>query len=880
VNLFYGAILTFAGLLVITDFGIQRILAALKCSERETSLVVIPAVAGILLLMAHIMGSESIAGVILVAGLVLIHFLAIYWNKATQKIDSQKFAQRILSGFLFTLPVYAGLRFLLGSALTDFTSGILLFLVLYTLTLFLAISGKGIFGTKSTVLAALLRPILYIPLFVFLSIELHFLLGLRFETSLHPRLIFGFTFGVSILYEIIRARIGSGLAPGTISEKALGWSALFSFLCLTIYNPLADPPWDLFEMANPINAQMRIFQFGEIPLIDFMSSHMLSEQIGGIFYHMIYGFDGSLNFLSYDFFYNLGFWLIAFVWLNRLFGTQWPGLIFLVSFPYLESFLPSYLIFTLLSFFAIHYFIRKPNTLRFLLLGFSFIVLICWRLDTGVAALFGGIIYFGVRIYLETSRPSFKTILKGLAAMLIALGVIVLIAVWLRGGETLLQNFRTAFHYISGHQAHGYTSISSSFDHNFYFFYFFLPILAVTGIAFLIKSLKNISYDGELWRKYAMLSSLFFFLIFLANFPRGLVRHGFIEGYDHYLASSFYLALTLGILGVVRLKSTVHRFILFSLSGFISLIALKYFPLNQNIGALDKFLNQPSILIGDASDISGRITGPDRKKEEQQELVNYLSENLTQDQTFLDFSNAPLLYFYANKEVPSYFCQNLQNSIDDFTQINHLERVDPKRVPIVVYSHIPPLSYDRVDGVPNSLRYYLISEYIFKNYHPVLRMSERSVWLNRELSKDKSLDTLFIREMADQTHDCRLATGLLGEYIRKNEEEFRDLGKASASADSSFDWEIPTEVQSETSVFLDLQIETTKPHNLKLDLMGDKGKIGTISLTVTQNQRAYAVRVSNFYLWHHSKPLSIKISDAEGLAVKEMRFYRDMRYEY
>ena len=47
-------------------------------------------------------------------------------------------------------------------------------------------------------------------------------------------------------------------------------------------------PEELFELANPVASQMRMFVFNEIPVIDFMSSHMFSEQLFETFYNCIF----------------------------------------------------------------------------------------------------------------------------------------------------------------------------------------------------------------------------------------------------------------------------------------------------------------------------------------------------------------------------------------------------------------------------------------------------------------------------------------------------------------------------------------------------------------------------------------------------------------
>ena len=66
-------------------------------------------------------------------------------------------------------------------------------------------------------------------------------------------------------------------------------SVLLTFLLFTIYHPIIDQSTEMFELANPSISQMRIFAFSEIPFVDFMSSHMFSEQFYGLLYNFIFG---------------------------------------------------------------------------------------------------------------------------------------------------------------------------------------------------------------------------------------------------------------------------------------------------------------------------------------------------------------------------------------------------------------------------------------------------------------------------------------------------------------------------------------------------------------------------------------------------------------
>ena len=108
-----------------------------------------------------------------------------------------------------------------------------------------------------------------------------------------------------------------------------------------------------------------------------------------------------------------------------------------------------------------------------------------------------------------------------------------------------------------------------------------------------------------------------------------------------------------------------------------------------------------------------------------------MDENLSEEQTFLDFSNNPMLYYYCQRSVPSYFCQSLQNTVTDFQQLSQLNKIDTSLVPIVIYQNIPRGWGDQTDDVPNNMRQYLIAEFIYQHYEPYTVINHKAIWTTK-----------------------------------------------------------------------------------------------------------------------------------------------------
>ena len=166
------------------------------------------------------------------------------------------------------------------------------------------------FAMASRRFFTILSPLALAPVLLFISVELDFLLPedhswYSLRTFFLIALLVGFA---GAYFQGRKPRYSSTF----LAERFFAPAALLAFLLLTFYQPLIDQPTDFFELANPANAQMLIFKFGKLPFIDFMTSHMFSEQWFGIGYHFLFGYDGSLDFMVYSFLNVVLFYFLVF----------------------------------------------------------------------------------------------------------------------------------------------------------------------------------------------------------------------------------------------------------------------------------------------------------------------------------------------------------------------------------------------------------------------------------------------------------------------------------------------------------------------------------------------------------------------------------------
>jgi len=417
---------------------------------------------------------------------------------------------------------------------------------------------KQIAGTAFRKIYIFLLPLSLIPVFIFMAIESLIFIKEQWDVFIPYK----WTFLACILISAMTLNIYYYRSPLRISTSKLLSryfipAALLSFLLLTLYIPVIAQSQELFELANPANAQMRVFVFNEIPFIDFMTSHMFGEQFYGYIHNFIFGYKADLSFQRYSFLYEIIVYFVAYIFMSKLFKNSMLAVLFIISFPFVHILFSFHLFFGVIVFFAIIKALNTQTIANYSLLMFLLIFMCFWRLDTGISTLFTAVVFLPLMLYTKRKKVLLPALFKALILVLITLIIIISTFVLLRSPDLILENFHNALHYVSGNQAHGYAELTRAFNHQFYLFHFVLPFSAVLAIFLILFRLRE-KIDGS-FSQLCLSSSLFFYLVYIVNFQRGLVRHSFFEGSDTFLTSTFYVATVLFIISFVKKKYPVNR---------------------------------------------------------------------------------------------------------------------------------------------------------------------------------------------------------------------------------------------------------------------------------------------------------------------------------
>lgn len=560
------------------------------------------------------------------------------------------------------------------------------------------------------------RPIIYpivsfaicSPIIAFLSIEAS-IFFVQLGLNLNGYLILGIIFGLICLSYFMWRRKNQT----DVLYKRWIPLALVGITICQVYSPIIDQPNEFFESANILNPIMQFHQFGELPIIDNLSSHLFSDFSLSWIYTSLFGFDGTAAPLIYVNLIQIFNLLIIYYFLRAVLGNKLELTAILFFVPFLFFVIPPYFAFVLLPIIPMIRFFQTNEQKRLYHFAGWIAFLLLWRLDLAVSLISGGVVVFVLWWFLEKDlRSSFK---KLVIFSILLFGIV--------GGCLFLAikpHLQEALHYFGANQAHGLSDVTYFRTALYYLDYFILPIvLVLIGLytLFGIRSTTNKALD---WTIILLIA----FYVF--NLQRGLVRHSFMEQKEIQIASFSWLILFLFGLKFLKDWKMYHYTIVFF---FTTGIFFTIQPVNQ---AGNRFESQVSLSLKNLPDLKAKTIQRVKPSEEftnsNRQIISFLKTELKSDETFLDFSNHPLLYYYSKRNVPSYFNQFLQNVVDDYLQDEALKEIRSLNVPIVILKTDPETYLDGTDGIPNKVRYYQLAAYIFANYEPYKTIDGFVLW--------------------------------------------------------------------------------------------------------------------------------------------------------
>ncbi len=589
----------------------------------------------------------------------------------------------------------------------------------------------------------------FIPLATSLYIELIHVLNQHGVFVAHPAryykvaFIIGFIIMAAALYMFIKK-----------DYRAADWKKIVfpavvaGTTCLSVQIPIASVYYpDLFEGANSSILLSDFLNYGDIPIVQHYGGHMMTDVWEGILYAVINNdFSGVVS--PYSGLFNVVVALLFYFVIARIWNRE-MGLAITLLFPFLGFI--SYFGLGILTCLAAMAYVRENTMKRAILLWGAVIWCALYRLDLGFAFALAVIATLLIYVIAERNMKALKELGISLMGWGVLGGAAWFVICIIKGINPI--NRLVEFLMINlSNQNWAYISIGTVDNMLFVWGYIIVPFAMVLALVYTVLARKFREKIGtERWVLLLILN-----LSYFQNFSRGLVRHSLAENHTTIVFWSAYLFFAMFL---AFYKESMKWFI----PTFMLLIVLNGLFLTPDIFVsytiADDAVSAPEAIIeswksarfcvdedaltaddGTVFQTNWEKIAYSKEKVERvqlaQELTDYASEYenllnvlLEDDETFVDFINKTVLYSVMGYRCPVYVSQSPLQLSGEFTQKEFIKEIEG--VPVVLMP-VDAENYrcsNSLDGVTNAYRYYLVYEYIYRNYKPLCRNGDKyAVW--------------------------------------------------------------------------------------------------------------------------------------------------------
>jgi hypothetical protein len=549
-------------------------------------------------------------------------------------------------------------------------------------------------------------------------------------------------------------------------------------------------------------------------------------------------------------------WIVTgFILIKKLIGDEITAFFFVCVFPLADASLPPYYSVALILPLLLMENLQEPGVRKSLWFGLAFALLLPWRADLSFAWLISLLPLIALMVFKKQLNARYF-IPAGVFTILLIVALVVVSSI---NHIDWVDSLRKSLQYLSSTDSYALPDLGKQAPSYYVLAHFILPLfISLIALKLIIREILS-----ENKFKYENYLLLFLSVFYLVNLPRGLVRHGHAEGFDNFLLSfaPFVLIVFLGIALFPRRQSRISFvFIGLSIFGLYMRVPLRepeespaYLAAKQPLKA-EMFTAKPEKyrLKADGQSLRGEILP----------LASWLRSNLKEHETFLDMGNTPMLYYYAQKKVPSFFFQSPQNVHSLSMQKEWVKELKKTNIPLVLMRHVPESWWDKTDGVPNEIRHYPIFEYLYNHYCFDQVVYGYEVWKPCREATSNNLE--FENRQLYKYFDVKNLPSLIDLPAVQ-------LIKAALSERNTYT------IPENRPEWLEIELESCDlSAQAEITLLKDGNAYGGFYFNINKlSRKEYNIRLSTLYSWWRMKPTELRISIPAGCKIKAINFAKE-----
>ncbi|MFM9328689.1 hypothetical protein [Paenibacillus mesotrionivorans] len=629
---------------------------------------------------------------------------------------------------------------------------------------------------------------------------------------------------------------------------------------------------EMFEIANHGLAIDHLFRYGSLPFIENYDAHMLYNQIFGYIYSALNGYE-PWAFSLYDPLVIIFHILLLYSFLNKFIGHE-KSFFLILTFPLLFNLFNQLFIFSYVMVMVLIKF--KGKKLPYYLFWMSSILLCLYRLDLGFSSIASGLLVFCYLCFFYDKKQFnfFNIITSGFISLLGGLSIFTLLC--LLKGISPINRIIEFLEISNSNQNWAYSSYGDPSSIQFILGYFIIPLSGLFGLIWVsMKCLQSRKFKQN--NQIQIISFLFFLGFYFFNFPRGIVRHSLLEGSLSFVLSTFSFALLAFIFLFTQNKKVLLIFLAVSMIFVLFTGNLKthksfYESAIHSLSYKEQY-EEPKRFLG--SRLEGSIPI------DANHLKQILNTILAPEETYFDFASVNYYYALVERKNPVYVNQSPLLISGDKSQNYTIEQIQNSNSPIVIMP-IPGKSMNTIDSISIDYKYYKISEYIYENYEPFIRLN------NIDLYSIKSKTESFKKSLNGQK--------LSFNFIDKQPEVWnRQLGYIPLLWANDMN-NIPQSPQFEqfqqvtevdlnvkqysknTPTFLIIEIDSSKKDNMLINLKSKSDLLGQFNFYLKEGKHQYAILLSTDLKWWNGEVEFLTFSTTIPISITNIVWKYDDKF--